>query len=488
MKNILDKTIIELKGLLTKKEISAVELATFYLERIKKYDSDILSYLRTTEEYALGMARQADEKITRGEDAPLLGIPFGMKDILCTKGIETTCASKILAGFAPPYNATVIEKLNKAGYIHLGRLNMDEFAMGSSTENSAYQTTKNPWDLERIPGGSSGGSAAAVAAGLCAVALGTDTGGSIRQPAGLCGVVGMKPTYGRVSRFGLIAFASSLDQIGPLGRNVSDCATVLNVISGYDPLDSTALPQQVPDYTALLGQDIKGMKIGIPKEYFVEGMEPDVKKAVTESIALLEKQGAVPVEITLPHTEYAVATYYIICTAEASSNLARYDGVKYGLREQGKDIIDMYKKTRHKGFGKEVKRRIILGTYVLSSGYYDAYYRKAGKVRTLIRKDFDEAFKKCDIIVTPVSPTTAFRVGERIEDPLTMYLSDICTIPVNLAGLPGLSLPCGFDANGLPIGLQIIGRPLDEARMLQAACAFEAERKVKKIPDKYKSQ
>ena len=488
MENILDKTIVELKGLLAKKEISAVELATFYLERIKKYDGEILSYLRTTEDYALEMARQADEKIARGEDAPLLGIPFGMKDILCTKRIETTCASKILSGFMPPYNATVIQKLNEAGYVHLGRLNMDEFAMGSSTENSAFQTTKNPWDLERIPGGSSGGSAAAVAAGLCAVALGTDTGGSIRQPASLCGVVGMKPTYGRVSRFGLIAFASSLDQIGPLARNVSDCATVLNVITGYDPLDSTAIPQQIPDYTTLLGQDIEGLKIGIPKEYFIEGIEPDVKKAMAESIALFQKQGAIPVDITLPHTEYAVATYYIICTAEASSNLARYDGVKYGLRETGKDIIDMYKKTRLKGFGKEVKRRIILGTYVLSSGYYDAYYGKASKVRTLIRRDFDEAFKKCDIIVTPVSPTTAFKTGERVEDPLTMYLSDIFTIPLNLAGLPGLSLPCGFDGNGLPIGLQIIGQPLDEARILQAAHVFETERKVKKIPDKYNDE
>jgi aspartyl-tRNA(Asn)/glutamyl-tRNA(Gln) amidotransferase subunit A len=379
----------------------------------------------------------------------------------------------------------VIQKLNEAGYVHLGRLNMDEFAMGSSTENSAFQTTKNPWDLSRIPGGSSGGPAAAVAAGLCAAALGTDTGGSIRQPASLCGVVGMKPTYGRVSRFGLIAFASSLDQIGPFARSVSDCAAVLNVIAGHDKMDSTSIPQPVPDYAQYLGEDIKGLKIGIPKEYSIEGIEPDVKKAVAESITLLEKQGAIPVEITLPHTEYAVATYYIICTAEASSNLARYDGVKYGLREQGKDIIDMYKKTRLKGFGKEVKRRIILGTYVLSSGYYDAYYRKASSVRTLIRRDFDEAFTKCDMIVTPVSPTTAFKVGERLQDPLTMYLSDIFTIPVNLAGLPGLSLPCGFDEKGLPIGLQIIGQPLDEARMLQAAYVFETERKVKKMPDKY---
>jgi aspartyl-tRNA(Asn)/glutamyl-tRNA(Gln) amidotransferase subunit A len=485
VENILDMTIAQLKELLRKKEMSSVELATYYLDRIKKYDGEILSYLKITEEYALDMARQADKKIANGEEEPLLGIPFGMKDILCTKGIETTCGSKILKGFIPPYDATVIQKLNEAGYVHLGRLNMDEFAMGSSTENSAFQTTKNPWDLSRIPGGSSGGPAAAVAAGLCAAALGTDTGGSIRQPASLCGVVGMKPTYGRVSRFGLIAFASSLDQIGPFARSVSDCAAVLNVIAGHDKMDSTSIPQPVPDYAQYLGEDIKGLKIGIPKEYSIEGIEPDVKKAVAESITLLEKQGAIPVEITLPHTEYAVATYYIICTAEASSNLARYDGVKYGLREQGKDIIDMYKKTRLKGFGKEVKRRIILGTYVLSSGYYDAYYRKASSVRTLIRRDFDEAFTKCDMIVTPVSPTTAFKVGERLQDPLTMYLSDIFTIPVNLAGLPGLSLPCGFDEKGLPIGLQIIGQPLDEARMLQAAYVFETERKVKKMPDKY---
>ena len=485
MENILDMTIAQLKKLLRKKEISSVELATYYLDRIKKYDGEILSYLKITEEYALDMARQADKKIANGEEEPLLGIPFGMKDILCTKGIETTCGSKILKGFVSPYDATVIQKLNKAGYVHLGKLNMDEFAMGSSTENSAFQATKNPWDLSRIPGGSSGGPAAAVAAGLCAAALGTDTGGSIRQPASLCGVVGMKPTYGRVSRYGLIAFASSLDQIGPLARNVSDCAAVLNVIAGHDVMDSTSIPQPVPDYAQLLGKDIKGLKIGIPREYFIEGMEPDVKKAMTESIALFEKQGAIPVEITLPHTEYAVAVYYIICTAEASSNLARYDGVKYGLREKGKDIIDMYKKTRLKGFGKEVKRRIILGTYVLSSGYYDAYYRKAGKVRTLIKQDFDEAFTKCDMIVTPVSPTTAFKAGERLQDPLTMYLSDICTIPVNLAGLPGLSLPCGFDEKGLPIGLQIIGQALDEARMLQAAYVFETERKVKKMPERY---
>ena len=486
MENILDKNITELKELLRDKKISAVELAEYYLGRIEKYDGEVLSFLRTTREYALAQAKAADKRIAEGSDGPLTGIPFGMKDILCTKGIETTCASKILKGFVPPYDATAIRKLSDAGYVHLGRLNMDEFAMGSSTENSAYQTTRNPWDLSRIPGGSSGGSAAAVAAGLCVAALGTDTGGSIRQPASLCGVVGMKPTYGRVSRFGLIAFASSLDQIGPFTRNVSDCAVILNAISGHDTLDSTSVPEPVPDYTALLGRDIKGLRIGVPKEYFIEGIEPDVKRTFDESMAVLESQGAVPVEISLPHSQYAVATYYIICTAEASSNLARYDGVKYGLRESGKDIIEMYKKTRHEGFGKEVKRRIILGTYVLSSGYYDAYYRKAGQVRTLMRRDFDEAFTKCDLIVTPVSPTTAFKAGERTEDPLTMYLSDIFTIPVNLAGLPGLSLPCGFDQKGLPIGLHVVGKPLDEARMLQAAYVFEKERKVDKMPGKYR--
>ncbi len=485
MDNILDLTIVQLRELLKKKEISSVELTDYYLGRIKKYDGELLAYLRTTEDLAMEMAKRADEKISLGEDAPLLGIPLGMKDILCTKGIETTCASKILQGFVPPYDATVIRKLKDAGFVHLGRLNMDEFAMGSSTENSAFQTTKNPWDTTRIPGGSSGGSAAAVASGLCVCALGTDTGGSIRQPASLCGVIGMKPTYGRVSRYGLIAFASSLDQIGPFARSVSDCATILGVIAGHDPMDSTSIPEPVPDYQSFLGKDIKGLKIGIPAEYFVEGMEGDVKKTFEESLQVFKDQGAELVDVALPHTQHAVATYYIICTAEASSNLARYDGVKYGLRESGKDIIDMYKKTRFKGFGKEVKRRIILGTYVLSSGYYDAYYRKAGKVRTLIRQDFDEAFKLCDLIATPVSPSTAFKAGERIEDPLTMYLSDIFTIPVNLAGLPGISIPSGFDTKGLPIGLQIIGRPLDEGRMLQAAYVFESEKKVRTIPERF---
>jgi aspartyl-tRNA(Asn)/glutamyl-tRNA(Gln) amidotransferase subunit A len=488
MKDFLDFDIVQTRELLKKKEVTSVELTSFYLDRIKQHDVDVAAYLRTTEDLAIGMAEEADRRISAGEDGILLGVPFGIKDILCAKGVETTCASQILKGFIAPYDATVIRKLKESGFVHLGRLNMDEFAMGSSTENSSFQVTKNPWDAARIPGGSSGGSAASVAAGLCSAALGTDTGGSIRQPASLCSVVGMKPTYGRVSRYGLIAFASSLDQIGPVTRSVRDCAVVLQVIAGHDPLDSTSIPQPVPDYLTLLGREIRGMRIGLPKEYFVEGMEKDVKDAVEESVKSLERNGAEVVPISLPHSEFAVATYYIICTAEASSNLARYDGVKYGMRVSGKDIIQMYKKTRSAGFGEEVKRRIILGTYVLSSGYYDAYYRKAGQVRTLIRRDFDKAFEQCDLIVTPVSPTTAFKIGERTEDPLTMYLSDILTIPVNLAGLPALSVPCAFDSMGLPIGVQIIGRPLDEATILQAAYVVEQEAKLKQIPDRFRSR
>jgi len=485
MKELLNKSIKEVRELLKKREITSLELTRFYLNRINEYDGQVASFIRLTEEMALRMAGEADRRIREGSDGDLTGIPFGMKDILCTKGVETTCASQILKSFRAPYDATVIEKLNGSGYVHLGRLNMDEFAMGSSTENSSFQVTKNPWDLTRIPGGSSGGSAAAVMAGLCAAALGTDTGGSIRQPASLCGAVGLKPTYGRVSRYGLVAFASSLDQIGPITKNVTDCALVLKVIAGHDRMDSTSIPQPVPDYTADLGREIRGLRIGIPGEYFIEGMDHEVRQAVESSLKVFEGLGASILPISLPHTRFAVATYYIICTAEASSNLARYDGVKYGMRVDGKDIIDMYKKTRSVGFGREVKRRIILGTYVLSSGYYDAYYRKAGQVRTLMRRDFDEAFKKCDVILTPVSPTTAFKIGEKTEDPLTMYLSDIFTIPVNLAGLPALSLPCGFDSRGLPIGLQIIGRPLDEALILRAAFLFEAEKGLKKLPDAF---
>lgn len=485
MEDLLNLNIKNLSQLLKRHEITSVELTAFYLERIKRYDPEIQSYLKVTEELAIDMAKEADKRIRNGNASRLEGIPLGIKDILCTEGIETTCASKILKGFIPPYDATVIKRLKKEGYIHLGRLNMDEFAMGSSTENSSYQITKNPWALDMIPGGSSGGSAAATAAGLCVASLGTDTGGSIRQPAGLCGVVGMKPTYGRVSRYGLIAFASSLDQIGPITRDVADCAMLMNVIAGYDPMDSTSIPEAVPDFTELLGRDIKGIKIGIPKEYALKGIEPDVFRSVSGALSIFEKNGASIVDISLPHTEYAVATYYIISPAEASSNLARYDGVKYGLRVEGKDIIDMYKKTRFAGFGREVKRRIILGTYVLSSGYYDAYYRKASQVRTLIRRDFEEAFKVCDVIVTPVSPTTAFRIGEKADDPLQMYLSDIFTIPINLAGLPAISVPCGFDSSNLPIGLQIIGRPLDESKILQAAYVIEQEKKLRKIPERF---
>jgi len=485
MEEILLKSIRQVRDLLKKGEITSVELTRFYLDRISKYDGRIKAYLRVTEEMAMRMAADSDRRIKEGTDGDLTGIPFGMKDILCTRGVETTCASQILRGFVPPYDATVIRKLNESGYVHLGRINMDEFAMGSSTENSSFQVTRNPWDLDRIPGGSSGGSTAAAAAGLCAATLGTDTGGSIRQPSALCGTVGLKPTYGRVSRYGLVAFASSLDQIGPITRSVEDCAVLLKVIAGHDPMDSTSIPEGVPDYTADLLKDVKGLRIGMPKEYFIEGVDPDVLAAVEGALRVFERLGATIVPVSLPHTEFAVSVYYIICTAEASSNLARYDGVKYGMRKEGKDIVEMYKRTRSQGFGKEVKRRIILGTYVLSSGYYDAYYRKAGQVRTLMRRDFDEAFTRCDLIATPVSPTCAFKIGEKTDDPLTMYLSDIFTIPINLAGLPALSLPCGFDGKGLPIGLQIIGRPLGEALILQAASVLEAEMRLKKIPDAF---
>lgn len=487
MKDFLNFDIVQTRELLKKKEMTSVELTTFYLDRIREHDGELASYLKVTEDLALEMAKEADRRIAAGEEQILLGVPLGIKDILCTKGVQATCASQILKDFVAPYDATVIRRLKQSGFVHLGRLNMDEFAMGSSTENSSFQITRNPWDSTRIPGGSSGGSAASVAAGLCSGALGTDTGGSIRQPAGLCSVVGMKPTYGRVSRYGLIAFASSLDQVGPVTRSIKDCAAILQVIAGHDPLDSTSIPQPVPDYLTCLGREIRGMRIGLPKEYFIEGMDRDVKESVEQSVKVLERNGAVVVPISLPHSEYAVAVYYIICTAEASSNLARYDGVKYGMRVDGKDIIQMYKKTRSAGFGKEVKRRIILGTYVLSSGYYDAYYRKAGQVRTLIRQDFDKAFEQCDLIVTPVSPTTAFKIGERTEDPLTMYLSDILTIPVNLAGLPAISVPCGFDAMGLPIGLQIIGKPLDESTILQAAYVVEQELKLAQVPDRFRN-
>ena len=468
-------TIHELHDLLVRKEVTCREATEALYRRIREVEGKVKAYLLLTEEEAFRQADQVDGRIARGEEiGDLGGIPIGLKDILCTKGIQTTCGSKILEGYIPFYDATVIKKLKERNTVFLGKLNMDEFAMGSSTENSGFQVTHNPWDLKRIPGGSSGGSAAAVAADECIGALGTDTGGSIRQPAACCGVVGLKPTYGRVSRYGLVAFASSLDQIGPITKDVEDCAILMNVISGYDPCDSTSVNTEVPDYKQSLKKDVKAIRIGIPEEYFVEGMDPEVEKSVREAIDSLRRWGAEIQRVSLPHTEYAVAIYYIIATAEASSNLARYDGVKYGLRSKGyRDLMEMYTRTRAKGFGKEVKRRIILGTYVLSAGYYEAYYRKASQVRTLTRKDFEEAFQKVDVIVAPTAPTPAFRIGEKTGDPLQMYLSDILTIPVNMAGIPAISIPCGFNHEGLPIGLQIMGKHFDEGMLLRVAYTFE---------------
>jgi aspartyl-tRNA(Asn)/glutamyl-tRNA(Gln) amidotransferase subunit A len=468
-------TIHELHNLLVKKEVTSRQATEALYRRIGEVEEKVKAYLLLTEEEAFRQAHQVDSKILKGDEiGDLAGVPFGLKDILCTKGIRTTCGSKILGGYVPFYDGTVIRKLKERKAVFLGKLNMDEFAMGSSTENSGFQITHNPWGLSRIPGGSSGGSAAAVAADECIGALGTDTGGSIRQPAACCGVVGMKPTYGRVSRYGLVAFASSLDQIGPITKDVEDCAILMNAISGYDPYDSTSVNAEVPDYKQSLKKDVKGVRIGIPEEYFVEGMDPEVEKSVRDAIDSFKSWGAEIQSVSLPHTEYAVAIYYIIATAEASSNLARYDGVKYGLRSKGyRDLMEMYSRTRAQGFGKEVKRRIILGTYVLSAGYYEAYYRKASQVRTLIRKDFDEAFKEVDVIVAPTSPTPAFRIGEKTGNPLQMYLCDILTIPVNMAGIPAISIPCGFNHEGLPIGLQIMGRHFDEGMLLRVAYAFE---------------
>jgi aspartyl-tRNA(Asn)/glutamyl-tRNA(Gln) amidotransferase subunit A len=473
--NLYELTIHELHDLLVKKEVTSREATEALYRRIKEVDKKLRAYLLLTEEKAYHQADQVDRNIAKGEEiGDLSGIPMGLKDILCTKGIRTTCGSKILENYVPFYDGTVVKKLRERNAVFLGKLNMDEFAMGSSTENSGFQITRNPWNVDRIPGGSSGGSAAAVAADECIASLGTDTGGSIRQPASCCGVVGLKPTYGRVSRYGLVAFASSLDQIGPITKDVKDCAILMNAISGYDPYDSTSVNTEVPDYKQSLIKDVKGIRIGIPKEYFIEGIDPDVEKAVTQAIDLFGKWGAEVKRVSLPHTEYAVAIYYIIATAEASSNLARYDGVKYGLRSKGyRDLMEMYTQTRAKGFGQEVKRRIILGTYVLSAGYYEAYYRKASQVRTLMRKDFEDAFRQVDVIVAPTAPTPAFRIGEKTEDPLQMYLSDIFTIPVNIAGIPGISIPCGFSRENLPIGLQMMGKHFDEGMLLRVAYAFE---------------
>jgi aspartyl-tRNA(Asn)/glutamyl-tRNA(Gln) amidotransferase subunit A len=472
---LYSRTIHELQDALRRGDTSSRAITESVLARIAAVDGKVKAYLTVTGDGAAAAAEKADREIKTGKAvSPVLGVPIAIKDNMCTEGTRTTCASKILGNFVPPYDATVVERLRSAGYVMPGKLNMDEFAMGSSTENSGFAVTRNPWDLERIPGGSSGGSAAAVAAGECIAALGSDTGGSIRQPAACCGVVGLKPTYGRVSRYGLVAFASSLDQIGPITKEVTDAAILLNVIAGHDPKDSTSANIPVPDYTKALRKDVKGMTVGIPREYFIEGMDPEVDAAVRDAVRTLEGLGARVVEVSLPHTGYAVATYYILATSEASSNLARYDGVKYGLRASGaKDLLDMYKKSRSQGFGPEVKRRIMLGTYALSAGYYDAYYKKGQQVRTLIKRDFDDAFRTVDVIATPTAPTAAFKIGEKSADPLQMYLSDIFTISVNLAGIPGMSLPCGFTKSGLPIGLQILGRHFDEESIFRAAYAYE---------------
>jgi len=466
--------------LLKSREITSVEVTQAVINRIESLDSKIYAYITTCFDKAIEQAKQIDKKISNGEDIhPLAGIPIAIKDNISTKGIKTTCASKILYNFIPPYDAFVIQRLKEAGAIIIGKTNLDEFAMGSSTENSYFGPTKNPWNLERVPGGSSGGSCAAIACDETILALGSDTGGSIRQPAALCGVVGFKPTYGRVSRFGLIAFASSLDQIGPITKDVVDCALLLNVICGYDPQDSTAVNLPTPDFTKSLINDISGIKIGIPDEYFIEGVDVEVKESVEKAIKLLENLGAEILEVSLPHTEYCVSVYYLIAPAEASSNLARYDGVQYGYRAEHiahsteHRLLEMYERTRSEGFGKEVKRRIMLGTYALSAGYYDAYYLKAQKVRTLIKQDFEEAFKRSDVLITPTSPTPAFKIGAKTDDPIQMYLSDIFTISANLAGIPGISIPCGFTHDGLPIGLQILAPLFGEEKLLQVAYTFE---------------
>ncbi|BCB95765.1 glutamyl-tRNA(Gln) amidotransferase subunit A [Dissulfurispira thermophila] len=466
-------TISELRRLLDNREVKPQEVLNDVYGRIDAVEDKVKSYITITRDSAYEMAKDAEQSIIDNKTSLLTGIPVAVKDNMCTKGILTTCASKILYNFIPPYESTVTERLKEQGYILTGKTNLDEFAMGSSTENSGFHATRNPWDLDRVPGGSSGGSAAAVAADECIAALGSDTGGSIRQPAALCGVVGLKPTYGRVSRYGLVAFASSLDQIGPITKNITDAAIMLNAIAGHDPNDSTSAPIDVPDFVKVLGQEIKGLKIGIPKEYFIDGMDRDVEESVHSAIKKLESLGAIPVEVSMPHTSYAVAVYYILATSEASSNLARYDGVKYGFRADAKDLLEMYMNTRAHGFGSEVKRRIMLGTYALSAGYYDAYYKKGQQVRTLIKQDFDNAFKKVDALVTPTSPTPAFKIGEKATDPLQMYLSDIFTISVNLAGVPAISIPCGFTQDNLPIGLQIIGKYFDEGSILKIAYAYE---------------
>ena len=467
-------SIKEAHSQLTSRQISSVELTQACLDRIEAVEDRVQSFLTLTPETALAQAEAADRMLAAGEGGPLTGVPVQIKDVMCTEGVPTTCASRMLENFVPVYNATAVEQLLGQGAVMLGKGNMDEFAMGSSCENSAFHPTMNPWDLERVPGGSSGGAAASVASGEAIYALGSDTGGSVRQPAALCGVVGLKPTYGLVSRYGLIAFASSLDQIGPVGRTVMDCALALNAIAGHDPRDATSVHQEPKDYAASLGQDIKGLRLGMPEEYFVDGMEPGSRKAVDEAISALEGLGASVRPVSLPTTRYALACYYIIAPSECSANLARYDGVKYGYSYQGtNDMWEALEKTREYGFGREVTRRVMLGTYALSSGYYDAYYLKAQQARTLIKQDFDRVFQDVDALVTPTSPVTAFKIGEKSGDPVQMYLIDVCTLPVNIAGLPGLSVPCGF-SDGLPVGLQLIGPHFSEETLLRTAHAYES--------------
>lgn len=470
---LTDLGVVECRTGLAAGTFSSVDLTQAFLQRIDKVDGRVHAFLRATPEQALEAAAEADQARADGDVRPLLGIPLAIKDVLMTTGIETTAGSRILEKFVPPYSATAVEKLQSAGAIVLGKTNTDEFAMGSSTENSAYGPTRNPWNLERVPGGSSGGSAAAVAAGEAPAALGTDTGGSVRQPAAFCGIVGLKPSYGRVSRYGLIAYGSSLDQIGPITRSVADAALLLEIIAGVDPRDSTTMPEDVPEFSSALTGDIAGMRVGIPQEYFVEGIQPEVEKAVRTAIEKFATLGAEIVPISLPQTELALPVYYLVVTAEASANLARYDGIRFGLSADGETVFDHFRQTRGAGFGPEVKRRIMLGTYALSAGYYDAYYLKAQQVRTMIRQDFDRAFSQVDVVLSPTSPTTAFRIGEKIDDPLAMILTDIFTTSANLAGLCGISVPCGFDDADLPVGLQLLGPPFGEEKILSAAYAYE---------------
>ncbi len=485
--NITDLTVHELKEKLDKKELTVSEITKAYVDRINEKEHEVKAFVNTLTEEALAKSKEIEEKINKGEIiSEYAGIPIGIKDNMCTKGVKTTCSSKMLENFVAPYNATAVEKLNEENLINLGKLNMDEFAMGASTEYSTFKKTSNPWDLNKVPGGSSGGSAAAVAANLVPWALGSDTGGSIRQPASFCGVVGLKPTYGLVSRYGLVAFASSLDQIGPITKDVEDAAILLNMIAGHDEKDTTSIDVEKKDYTKALKNDVKGLKIGIPKEYYGEGINQEVKEALEKAVEEYKSMGAEVEEFSLPIADYALATYYIIACAEASSNLGRFDGIRYGYRtENFENLRDIFINSRTEAFGEEVKRRIILGTYVLSSGYYDAYYKKAQQVRTLVKNEFEKAFEKYDVLITPTSPTTAFNIGQRSNNPLEMYLADICTVSVNIAGLPGISVPCGLDSEGMPIGMQIIGKQFDEETILNAAYTYEQKIKFR---DKYKPE